>query len=73
MFADQTLRSPALTRPRHRRGSRPAPLHHDTGAPRRRRWALGRRAVIDRFGSTRDGLALGPAWQISALRTLYGA
>jgi hypothetical protein len=73
MFAYQTLRSPTLTRPRHRRGSRPAPLHRDTGAPRRRRWALGRRAAIDPVGPTRDGLSLGPAWQISALRTLYGA
>jgi hypothetical protein len=73
MFAHQTLRSPTLTRPRHRRGSRPAPLHQDTGAPRRRRWALGRHTAIDHAGSARGGLALGPAWQISALRTLYGA
>ncbi len=73
MFAQQTLRSPTITRPRHRRGSRPAPLHADTGAPRRRRWALGGRSGSDPVGSAREGLALGPAWQISALRTLYGA
>lgn len=73
MFADTTLRSPTVTRPRRRRGARPAPLQADTGAPRRRRrWAVGR-PVGERAGSTRDGLALGPAWQITALRTLYGA
>jgi hypothetical protein len=40
-------------------------LRAPTGAPsrgnRRRSWA------------TRDGRELGPAWQLSALRTLYGA
>lgn len=71
MFADTTLRSPTVSR--RRRGSSPAPLHADTGAPRRRRrWAIAGRPGGERVGST-AALTLGPAWQISALRTLYGA
>lgn len=41
---------------------------------RRRRWSLPRRRQEGGpTGARQDAVTLGPAWQITALRTLYGA